>query len=253
MGDLYPLPHPYNGVPRASLLAHAAALTCKPSFQPFAPPNIDASGLSFDASGGSSSSGGSVEAALAALYAEVVACARAGGDPADQLYPVHLAAGVLLSDGRTAVAREDKGLEFGCTVEAPVKLIPFIQQAAAAAAATAGGGGGAATAPRPLAVLQADQFGVLHAPHARARAWLYERGHGSAVVYAHDASTGTLVRTTAARLSPAVPRIQLSPSATAAAASASDDDECCEGGAAAAATGAHRHGSCGCAGGGEAH
>lgn len=233
MADLYPLPHPYNGVPRASLLTHAAALTAKPTYQPFAAPHVDTSGLAFDA--GSSAAGTSVEAALLALYASVTACARSCGDPSDQLYPVHLAAGVLLSDGSTSVAREDKGLEFGCTVEAPVKLIPFIQAAATATATTVAG------APRPLVVLQADQFGVLHAPPARARAWLYERGHGGAVVFAHDAATGALVRVTAARLSPAVPRIQLSPSAAGSTGAGDDDDDgCCDGG------GAHRLGSCGC-------
>ena len=60
-----------------------------------------------------------------------------------------------------------------------------------------------------LALLVCDQFGVLHAPNARARSWFYERGFGECAVYAHESPSGGLVRISCERLSPAVPRIDL--------------------------------------------
>lgn len=208
LGDLYPHPPLYNGVPRGRLPAHAGTFATRAS--PFAPPHIDARGfvptpgsrLSADVAAAAAAPGaeagaglGVVEAALARLHAHLTAVAAAP-DPADQLYPVNLAAGALLADGGTISAREDKGLEYGCTVEAPVKLA-----AALLAAARRG--------VRPLAVLVVDQWGVLHAPSARARSWLYERGFGATAVFVHDAAGGGVVRTTAERLSPAVPLIHL--------------------------------------------
>lgn len=207
LSDLYPLPPLYNGLRRADTPAWAQAFAA--SAAPFAAPHVTGRGLlpapgsplaaAMAASSAAEPAAGTtppdaVTAALTALYRQCVALAAAP-DPADQLYPVNLAAGVLLSDGRTLVAREDKGLEYGCTVEAAVQL-------------TLGIRGAAADGVAPLALLQVDQYGVCHAPHARARAWLSERGHGGVVVFAHDRS-GALVRTTAERLAPAGPAILL--------------------------------------------
>lgn len=133
--------------------------------------------------------------AVEALHARVTALAAARGDASDQLFPVHLAAGVLFADGSTALGREDKALEWGCSLEAPLQLAPAIA-------------GAAARGVSPLVLLVADHAGVAHAPSARARAWLAERGHGGCTVYAHGRD-GSLHRTTVARLAPAVPRIQL--------------------------------------------
>lgn len=207
LSDLYPLPPLYNGLRRSDTPAWAQAFAAYAA--PFAAPHVTGRGLppspgsplaaAVEAASLAGPSAGpappdAVAAALTALYRQCVELAAAP-DPADQLYPVNLAAGVLLADGRTLVAREDKGLEYGCTVEAPVQLTLGIRAAAA---------GGVA----PLAMLQVDQWGVCHAPHARARAWLSERGYGGVVVYAHDRS-GALVRTTAERLAPAGPAIVL--------------------------------------------
>lgn len=207
LGDLYPLPPVYNGVRRGDLPAFAATLAARA--QPFAPPHIDARGfvptagshLASEVAAASSAPGAEVgaglavvERALMALHGHIRAIAKAF-DEADHLYPINLAAGVLFSDGTTVTAREDKGLEYGCTVEAPVKLCVALLAARKRGL-------------RPLVMLVTDQYGTLHAPNARARSWLYERGFGATVVFAHDAA-GALVRVTADRLSPAVPAIAL--------------------------------------------
>ena len=101
--------------------------------------------------------------------------------------------GVVFADGSTAVARQSKGLEYGTTVDAVTKLCMSME---------------AASNP-PVALLHVDQFGICHAPHAKARAWLHESGRGSTRVLVHNRSDGALAFVTAARLSPAVPMIAL--------------------------------------------
>jgi hypothetical protein len=136
-----------------------------------------------------------------------------------------LTAGVLFDDGSVAVSRQDKGLEYGCTVDAVTKLCAAIEGSGEAQ--------GAATQqqqeqPRPrrkpLVVMQVDQLGICHAPHAKGRSWLYEQGHGDVTVYVHHqagtsaqrgvalgagGAAAALHRTTVERLSPAVPLIAL--------------------------------------------
>jgi hypothetical protein len=134
-------------------------------------------------------------------------------------------AGVLFDDGSAAVGRQDKGLEYGCTVDAVTKLCGAIQGGAACSGCGCGSREGAPTAGsaaepprpprRPLVVLHVDQLGICHAPHAKGRSWLYEQGYGDVAVYVHYHSGGgggggaALHRTTVERLSPAVPLIAL--------------------------------------------
>jgi hypothetical protein len=201
----------------------------------------------------------------------------------DVLYPIHLAAGLLLSDGSTLLAREDIALEYGCSMD-PITKLTFAMQAVEGRGATiyagavlnanalhteqvqetddgekrqlfpagqvsagqtpvkhvaenrtpatgnvprsgvqgtpAQGCSAVATVLTPtlktatrfdgsratvgtelshsqgvtvLAILQVDQFGVCHAPQARARSWLHENGYGHVAVYAHN-KKGQLMR-----------------------------------------------------------
>jgi hypothetical protein len=112
-----------------------------------------------------------------ALYRDVTALA-ARTVPNDQLHPIHYAAGVLFSDGNTVITRTDKGLEYGCTVDACTKLSTAIQAASAVVLPH----GARIT---PLVLLHVDQFGICHAPHAKARAWFHEYGHDNVVMYIH--------------------------------------------------------------------
>jgi hypothetical protein len=138
--------------------------------------------------------------------------ATAGSDaihPNEYLYPIHYAAGVLFDDGTTAVARSEYCLEWGTSMDACDRL----SDAAGHACATRGA--------RPLVLLHVDNFGVCHAPHARARSWFSEYGFGPCFVFVHAAGGkggvegaaeggARLLRTTLAHLAPEVPQIHLS-------------------------------------------
>jgi cytidine deaminase len=198
LAELFPLPPVYHRVPRASLVAHGTAFAAR-----MAPFDAAAAAAAVAAGAATCAPGLDLAAACAALYASVRATAAAA-TAADYLYPIHRAAGVLFSDGSVSLAREDKCLEYGCTRDAVVALSAAIAAAAAAAAQPPRG-----TAPRPVVLIQTDQFGVCTAPAAAPRAWLHEYGHGAVAVPAHDAATGALVITNVRALAPASPAIFL--------------------------------------------
>jgi hypothetical protein len=141
--------------------------------------------------------------AVASLYASVRALAGAETE-ADQLYPIHRAAGVLFSDLSVETAREDKCLEYGCTRDAVVAL-------SASLGGRGRGSSGASAGRAPLLLVQTDQFGICTAPSAAARAWLHEYGHDAVVGPVHVRETGRLVAADVAELAPASPAIFLSP------------------------------------------
>ena len=62
----------------------------------------------------------------------------------------------------------------------------------------------------PLVLIMADQYGILHAPFAAARAWMVEYGYGGTVVLLHRQGDGRLVAVRADALAPSAPAIDLS-------------------------------------------
>lgn len=190
LSALYPHPPLYHGVPRAHAVAAGeafAARAVRPSATSLAP---------LVAGGGVGLTG----EALAALHAAVTALAAgACGGASDRLYPIHLAAGALLSNGSHALARQDKCLEYGCTADAVTRLGYVLAQSSSPD-----------PAPRALALVQCDQFGNCIAPSAPPRAWLSEHGHAALPVLVHDAASGELRCVTAGELAPAAPAIALS-------------------------------------------
>lgn len=175
--------------------------------QPVTAATLDTAGLALkatpksagkpeQASGVNGTAALSVSTQLLRLYQEAVQVA-ATTVPQDQLYPVHYAAGVLFADGQSLVARQDKGLEYGCTIEATSKLLAAVGAAAAAGVP-------------PVALLHVDQFGILHAPTAKGRAHFREYGYDDMVVYVHD-SDGKIVRTDIRTLVPESPAIVCTP------------------------------------------
>ena len=165
LSALFPFPPLYNGVPHAhvarvgaSFAAGTAVAVSEAALAGAAPPAPLASRLP----------------AAAALHGAVAALAAAPHD-GDALYPLHLAAGALLSDGTVRLARQLKGLEYGCSADAVVRLT--------------GAFGGGAGAPSPLLLIQVDQFGNCLAPSAPARSLLSEHQRalnaGALVVLVH--------------------------------------------------------------------
>lgn len=219
LGDLYAYPCLYRGVQRAQLLTTAESFAAKAAKLDFAAartlfsqePQAASTGsalaqlsaATFAALPGLLSPGAAaatgIDAAVVKLYKRVVDAASAAGPvPAqDTLYPIHYAAGVLFAQGGMAVARQDLCLEYGCSADAVHKLAHTIQLASSSAQGA------------PTVLLMADQYGILHAPFAAARAWLAEYGYGSTLILLHDQDTGLIRKVAALDLSPAAPAISL--------------------------------------------
>ena len=120
------------------------------------------------------------------LYKRVVE--ETSRDTRDELHPIRYAAGVLYENGDIDVASQNKALEYGNSIDPVTKLVPKFEEKLRIGV-------------RPIAVLQCDQFGNLHAPFAPARSYLSEYGFRDLVVLVHDES-GHLVRVKAGELVP---------------------------------------------------
>jgi len=91
-------------------------------------------------------------------------------DNEDPLHPIRLSAAVLYEDGETQSTYQLKGLEYGCTSDPMEAIIHFMLQN---------------KEKKALLLVMLDQFGVCHAPFARARAQLAERGFDHVSILIH--------------------------------------------------------------------
>lgn len=183
---LYPYRSRFHGVPRAALAAVGAlGGRC-------AAPVTSAALLAAQLPAGASPLSSQSAAALECAYTAAVECARTRAT-GDELFPLHYSAAFCI-DGceRARVARGVACLEFGCSLDAVASLSGLLTSASS----------------RPRALCVVDQWGVLCAPSAPARAWLAEHGWGATLIPLHDAR-GALVVVSAADLSPASPQISL--------------------------------------------
>uniref|UniRef100_A0A7S4QQ05 Cytidine deaminase n=1 Tax=Alexandrium monilatum TaxID=311494 RepID=A0A7S4QQ05_9DINO len=109
---------------------------------------------------------------LAAAYTAAVALARRQEAQA-AVFPVLFAAAVVFGDGRVHSAAELKGIEYGCTVDAVSLLLPEMLRSREDVDMPS------------VFIVQADNFGLAHAPFAAARSLLMEHGFGDVKVCAH--------------------------------------------------------------------
>lgn len=141
--------------------------------------------------------------ALQLYHAVVVATGR---DDRDHLHPIRYAAGVLFADGSSSVSWQKKGIEYGTTVDACAALAQALEEEAE------DDGEGGRRRRRPVVLIQADQFGVCHAPFGVARAFLKEYGHSELVCLVHQRSEEegrVVLKSVAVReLTPAEPVIE---------------------------------------------
>lgn len=107
-----------------------------------------------------------------AAYDAAVAKARKQEKQA-AVFPVLFAAAVGFGDGRVHSVAELKGIEYGCTVDAVSLLLPELLRVR-----EEGG-------PPAAVVVQADNFGLAHAPFAAARSLLLEHGFGDVKLCGH--------------------------------------------------------------------
>jgi len=124
------------------------------------------------------------------LYREAVE--MTAHDSKDEIHPVRLAAGVLFEDGTMAFAAQQKALEYGNTLDAVSLLAPALLQARSRGL-------------NPQTIIQVDQHGIMHAPFAPARSFLYENDFDSATIFVHEES-GKALDVCIADLVPDAPR-----------------------------------------------
>lgn len=213
LGELYPHPPILRRVPRAEAIQRSSDLVAAANGAPFGP---DSDHLQdtwpLD------------KKLCAKLYEKVHALALgdagtrgdiglaasdvAGLTDDDEIHPIRIAAGAMYSNGQVVATTQKKALEYGCTSDAVVQLMPFLLGEQVGLTGTHCSDN-ESTGRRPVLLMQVDQCGLLHAPAAAARAVLVEHGSGDlcVAVHAKDAEGGgtVVVCTTAANLAPALP------------------------------------------------
>lgn len=206
IGKLYPYPPLYHKVARDNLVTFGNnySVTMKPFNHTFAEQCLNQSihlneSVTIDRS--------KLIELLVNLY-KTVRTVAAESTPADQLYPIHRAAGIIFSDGSIIHCREQKCLEYGCTRDAIVGLSHLVTMHTSTTTNYRN-----QRIVQPLVLIQTDQFGICTAPAAAPRAWLHEYGYDTLVIPIHTVQNDLII-TTIAALSPASPAITLSAAAS---------------------------------------
>lgn len=156
--ELYPHPPLYRKIPGSAVLAHASqfSLRCQPVHTAaWAATSVAAIAAS-----------GTIERA----YQQALAVASKG-DRKDVVHPLRYASALVWADGTIKTALQDRLVEYGACVDACCKFILAIE--------------GLSSTTAPAVLLQVDQYGVLHAPHAQARSYFHEFGLDDVVVPVH--------------------------------------------------------------------
>ncbi|RLN92664.1 hypothetical protein BBJ28_00014336 [Nothophytophthora sp. Chile5] len=180
LAELYPFPSLYDRVPRAEVLSFARA---------FCAQIVDAETSQEPLMAEQHSPFVALQLAQMATEERDVylqALKATSKDTRDDLFPLRYAAGTRFSDGEVRVTWQHKTLEYGSSLDAVSKLIPFTEAKQSASEQDT-------EAAKPQFLLQVDQFGILHAPFARARAYFFEFGFLDLSVLVHDAK-GVLQR-----------------------------------------------------------
>lgn len=198
LGDLIPQPYLYRQRRREQVVAFAkdVASRCQPCTPP-ANSETDTDGantkLKLDRSGNYH---GILPAELRCkLTNEALAVNHWDHD--DALHPIRLSAAVIYSDDSVYSTWHMKGLEYGCTSDPVEALVHHMVQQQQLV-----------PTKRPVALVMIDQFGVCHAPFARARAQLLERHFDDVLVLVHQ-EDGSLIDVTAQELLPSPKNIPL--------------------------------------------
>ena len=98
------------------------------------------------------------------LLTAAVSEAKQSLSDVESIHPIQFGAAMLLEDGSMISTHQSPGLEYGCTLDAVSQLASHIEQKRSVCG-------------RPVYIVQADQYGIAHAPFAPARAWLSERAY----------------------------------------------------------------------------
>ncbi|KAL3658175.1 hypothetical protein V7S43_016805 [Phytophthora oleae] len=172
LAELYPFPSLYDRVPRSQVLPFAREFCAK--FATELQPQEGKQIAPFVKLQLSKMTPGEQDVYLKALSATEK-------DARDDLFPLRYAAGTKFSDGEVRVTWQHKTLEYGSSLDAVSKLIPFVED-------KENGKKEEQNPVKPEFLMQVDQFGILHAPFARARAYFFEFGFLDVPVLVHDAA-----------------------------------------------------------------
>jgi cytidine deaminase len=116
-----------------------------------------------------------------------------------------IAAGVAFADGSVFVAHQDKGLEYGTSVPAEIKIFVELQRRRDSSTSSSSS---SAPLPQPLCLLVIDHLGVWHAPCGQARALFSEFGYLNVAVAAWCDRRRVCAWTTCGELAPETPRCE---------------------------------------------
>eukprot|EP00644_Phytophthora_capsici_P015416 jgi/Phyca11/507075/fgenesh2_kg.PHYCAscaffold_24_\ len=174
LAELYPFPSLYDRVPRSQVLPFAHEFCAK--FANELQPQEGETVAPFAKLQLAKMTPGEQQVYLQALNATEK-------DARDDLFPLRYAAGTKFSDGEVRVTWQHKTLEYGSSLDAVSKLIPFVEDKQ-----YPNGQKEEQKPVKPEFLMQVDQFGILHAPFARARAYFFEFGFLDVPVLVHDAA-----------------------------------------------------------------
>lgn len=187
--ELYPFPSIYDRVKRHDVLTSAQAF-CDAALKTAGPVTTDVAAKSstlFVALQLHSMKPQERAVYLAALEATA-------NDTRDDLFPVRYAAAALFSDGEIYVTWQHKTLEYGSSLDPVSKLITHVDSKRIGKRYFSLGDQSSdmrvqqSPKAEPVVVVQVDQFGILHAPFARARAFFFEYAYSDLLVLVNDAS-----------------------------------------------------------------
>jgi hypothetical protein len=88
----------------------------------------------------------------------------------DDIHPISFGAAVMFENESIVTSHQASALEYGCTLDAVSQLAAHLQEETCA----------------PVLLVQADQYGIAHAPFAPARSFLSEHGFGDCLVLLHS-------------------------------------------------------------------
>eukprot|EP00299_Pterocystis_sp_00344_P012077 c5749_g1_i2.p1 GENE.c5749_g1_i2~~c5749_g1_i2.p1 ORF type:complete len:342 (-),score=80.51 c5749_g1_i2:36-1061(-) len=107
--------------------------------------------------------------------------------PHNTFHPMRYACAVLFENNQVIVEEQSVALEYGASIDAVCMVAAQLRRKA--------------TESKPILLVQSDQFGVLHAPFAAGRVWLFENGFHNVPILVHRPD-GLLATTTAEELVP---------------------------------------------------
>ena len=117
---------------------------------------------------------------------------------------IQYGAAIMFSDGSISTAAQKKALEYGCTLDPVTQLAPLIEQKVKQEIVSNDDD----AKIKPMLLVQADQFGIAHAPFAKGRAFLTEHGHGDCSVLIHNNDCFDFIEVKAHELVPSAPNME---------------------------------------------